>query len=150
MKLTMIFLTGLLGAAMITSCANDANSDDDTMDGTMDETQMTNDSEHPADTDEHPSSDANTDEHPSNASSDENPSDNMNETSVEAEREEIKLALLPPAISEELKTDKYLECKVERAFVYEVDGVKTYEVRVKKGEGSDTFHFNDKGIRVDE
>ncbi|PKR80525.1 hypothetical protein CW751_09120 [Brumimicrobium salinarum] len=145
MNISKKVLIGLFSSSMILMSCNSGNSSSEDMEAYEDSLEM---SEKMSETgNEHPAN--NEGEHPSSDASSEHPSDEAHETSMEEEREEIKLTLLPPAITEELKTEPYLDCKVERAFSYNNDGEKAYEVRVKRGEGSETFHFNEKGIRID-
>ena len=152
MKLTKIVLTGVLAAAMMsTSCSSDSSDEMSGVDSTGDSTGMTyteehpsSDAEHPAATsgDEHPSTDA---EHPNEGTH----AEGDHESSAEVKHEEVKLTLLPPAVTESLKKDEYLDYKVERAFVIKENDVKTYEIVVKKNDVQSKMLFNEKGIRLD-
>lgn len=153
MKLTKIVLTGVLAAAMMsTSCSSDSNDEMNGVDSTtQSDEHPSSDAEHPAATsgDEHPSSDA---EHPSTDAehpTDATHADGVHESSALVKHEEVKLALLPPAVNESLKSQEYLDYKVERAFVITENDVKTYEIIVKKGEVQSKMLFNAKGIRLD-
>ena len=66
-----------------------------------------------------------------------------------ASRKEIKLTALPPAITSALKTEQYSDCKVERAYVIKEDGVKTYEIEVKRGENHESLFFNEDGVEIE-
>ncbi|WP_107039838.1 hypothetical protein [Brumimicrobium mesophilum] len=151
MKLTKIALTGVLAGALISSSCESGSEDDMSRSDMSVDTMILND-----DNDEDMNS-SNSDYYEMEEEQDLMYSDSMNqdglnstETSEIVEREEVKLALLPPSISETLKGEKYLSYTFERAFVLEhADGTKTYEVNVKKDGAMSTMVFNDKGIRVD-
>lgn len=155
MKLTKIILTGVVAAALMsTSCSSDSNDDMEGTDMTIDTIHVDGESEHPSNS-EHPANS----EHPENAehpndgaehpaSSDEHPSADSETTTV-VSREEVKLALLPPSVTEILKSQDYLKYKTERAYlVTHKNGIKTYEINVKEGDISSTLVFNEKGERV--
>ena len=64
-------------------------------------------------------------------------------------RKEIKLTALPPAITEALKNEKFLDCKVQKAYVIEEDDVKTYEIQIKRGANKETVFFDEEGTEVE-
>ncbi|PWH86431.1 hypothetical protein [Brumimicrobium oceani] len=154
MKLTKIVLTGVIAAAMMsTSCSSDSSdqaADSEHPAATSEGEHPSSDAEHPSDSehpaansgDEHPSSDS---EHPNDADH----ADGFHEASAVVKHEEVKLTLLPPAVNEALKAEEYLDYKTERAFVIEEDGVKTYEIIVKKNDVESKMLFNSEGIRLD-
>src|SRR5690554_593532 len=63
-------------------------------------------------------------------------------------RKEIKLTALPPAITEVLNSEPYLDCKVKKAYVIEENNEKTYEIHVKRGALNETLYFDDQGTEV--
>lgn len=90
------------------------------------------------------------DEHPANSEHPENsehPASNEYHADHNHDREEVKLTLLPPAITEALKQKRFSDCKVERAYVVKSNDVdeKVYEVEVKKGESNSTVLFHENG-----
>jgi hypothetical protein len=152
MKLTKIVLTGVIAAALMsTSCSSDSNDDMAGDDASNDTVHMNHSDEHPSDS-EHPAGDDSNEEHPSTDAehpSDGTHADGVHETSALVKHEEVKLTLLPPAITEALKQEEYLDYKVEKAFVIKENDVKTYEIRVKKADVQSKMLFNEKGIRLD-
>lgn len=158
MKLTKIILTGLVATAMMaTSCSSDS-------DGDMDGDDMMTDTIHVRDAGSHLNSGHDSDhdlDHDLNGNEMNDDysgdgatmvGDSMSANSnmkMETGREEVKLALLPPAVAETLKSEPYLKYKIERAYVvsYEND-VKTYEVKVKKDDVKSTLVFNENGVNT--
>lgn len=72
------------------------------------------------------------------------------ESEDDIERKEIKLALLPPSITQALKDERFSEFKVNKAFVIKHKKEKLYEIRTAKMDKRHTLIFNPNGILIAE
>ncbi|RFC53710.1 hypothetical protein [Brumimicrobium aurantiacum] len=153
MKLSKVAFTGLLAVALMSTSCDSKSDDSKDMDHNGESTHMHDGDrhEHSKDGHKHPhgEGDHGKHRHKDGKRMDEDTSNIPHETSPVVEREEVKLALLPPAVTEKLGSQEYIDWKVERAFKLEQDGVTTYEIAVKKDGENATLHFNEKGIRLD-
>ncbi|HLV41547.1 MAG TPA: hypothetical protein VKY37_04655 [Brumimicrobium sp.] len=141
-----IFLGALASAMLFASCNSESNKDlnanssyNDSLEIVKKNRSMGVNDGYPIEN-EHPS----TDEHPASS---EHPADGEYHAVHNHEKEEVKLTLLPPAITESLKKERFSDCKVQRAYLVKNESTdrKIYEVEVKKGSGNATYLFQENG-----
>lgn len=69
--------------------------------------------------------------------------------SQEPTKEEITLASLPAAITDELKTEAYVGWEAKKAYVVKTKEGKHYEVLVSNGEEKMSLFFNEDGRAIE-
>lgn len=143
MKINKTIILGAIASTMLfVSCNSNDNSDQYGDTSYEDSIRMVDQNRALNKTEEHPASD----EHPASGSS-EHPASGEHHALHNHDRKEVKLTVLPPAITEALKQDRFSDCKVQRAYVVKDENLdqKIYEVEVKRGEGKETFLFHENG-----